>query len=59
MNVGQEVLRALGQVEDGLQVDDFGTGIDNGGKAALEQLQVAQVLYNMFRSNRSHNLYSI
>ena len=39
--VSQEVLRALGQVEDGLQVDYLGACLSNGGKRVGQQLQVA------------------
>ena len=43
MQVGQEVLGALGQVHDGLQVDDFFGSIGNRRERLREQIQVVHV----------------
>ena len=40
VDVGDEVLGALGQVEDGLEVDDLGVGGAGGGELLGEQLEV-------------------
>ena len=48
VHVGEEVLGALGQVQDGLEVDDLAAGGLDGGVLAGEHLQVAQIL----RGNR-------
>ena len=43
VDVGHEVLRAFRQVEDGLQVDDFGAGALAVGKGLREELQQSHV----------------
>ena len=48
VQVGQKVLGALGQVEYGLQVDDFGAGVGYGGERLREQPQVSHVVLNVF-----------
>ncbi len=45
VDVGQEMLGAFGQIEDGLQVDDLGTGFRDGGEGVRQQLQVAHVVF--------------
>jgi hypothetical protein len=44
VNIGHEVFRAFGQVQDGLKLDDFGGSGLNGGILGGEQLQVVQAL---------------
>lgn len=44
VDVGQEMLRAFWQVEDGTEVDDFSTGVGNSRKRLREQLQIPFVL---------------
>lgn len=46
--VGQEVLGALGQAQDGLEVDDLGAGLGSVAEAAREQLQVVEILLYFF-----------
>ena len=55
MYVSQEVFGTLGQIQDCFQIDDFGTGIGNGRKAVRQQLQIAQITDDTFRSNVSHD----
>ena len=51
VDVGEEMLRALGQVQDGFQVDDFRAGVRDGREAPGEQLQVAQVGRDFFHGD--------
>ena len=60
MNIGHEVLRALGQVENRLEVDYLGRRGRNVGERLREQLQHAAVGINLVRcinrfSNSHHN----
>ncbi len=43
VEVGEEVLGALGQVHDGLEVDDLGGGLGDVGERLREQLEVVHV----------------
>ena len=43
VNVGNKVLGALGQVQDGLEVDDLAAGRLYRGVLAGEHLQIAQI----------------
>lgn len=47
MHVRHEVFRALGQVEDCLQVDDFRAGALYVGEAARENLQQTKVTFHL------------
>ena len=47
MDIGDEVLAALGQVHDGLQVDDLRGRRADRGKHAGEHLQIAQVIFRV------------
>ena len=51
MYVGKEVVRALGEVEYCLEVDNLRAGVCNGRERVGEQLQVSQVFFNVFRSS--------
>ena len=44
VEVGQEVLGRLGQMEDGLEVDNLGGDARHGGEIARQQSQVSQVV---------------
>ena len=60
MNIGHEVLRALGQVENRFEVDNLGRRSRNVGKRLRKQLQHAAVGINLVRcinrfSNSHHN----
>ena len=43
MDVSHEMLCGLGEIEDGLQVDDLRAGFSNGGEGMGKQLKVTQV----------------
>ena len=44
VQVGQEVLCALGQVEDRFKVDNLGTGSGHVGEVAGQQTQISQFI---------------
>ena len=48
VQVGQEMLGAFGKVQDGFQVDDFGTSGCHIREAAGEQLQEIEVAFSFF-----------
>ena len=47
MHVGDEVLGALGQVENGLEVDDLGEGRARGGELLRQELEVLAVCHGV------------
>ena len=47
VNVGEEVLSAFGQVQDGLQVDDFGAGFGDCRERLGQQLQIVHVFFDV------------
>ena len=44
MDIGKEVLRALREVKDGLQVDDLRTGLGHRRERLGQELQVSHVM---------------
>ena len=55
--VGQEMFRAFGQVQNGLQVDDFRACGTDVGDALGEQFQKSHVVPNLFRRSISESWY--
>ena len=58
VDVGHEVLRAFGQLEDGLQLDDLGGGRLHGGVLGGKQPQVTQPLGRKLNFVVHFNLFS-
>ena len=50
VDVGKEVFSSLGQVQNGLKIDDFGTGFGYRREGVGKQLQIAHVLFNVIVS---------
>ena len=48
MQVGDEVLGAFGQIEDGFEVDDLGAGFLFGREAFGEKAKIFQVSFHEF-----------